>query len=154
MADRQRSGLQNRIGARTSDWAASVLRVASGGTHMISSSEFVYNACTEALDNIGLNGGELVFPLVQNNPEEVTAVVYALVGETRYQALSGYDNTDRFEITVRSNDYNMMRKIDQEILKNLQVGSRLLQIESGADFVEDATNRQNQYMRRRIVDID
>ena len=121
---------------------------------MISSSEFVYNACTEALDNIGLNGGELVFPLVQNNPEEVTAVVYALVGETRYQALSGYDNTDRFEITVRSNDYNMMRKIDQEILKNLQVGSRLLQIESGADFVEDATNRQNQYMRRRIVDID
>ena len=120
---------------------------------MISSSEFVYNSCTEALDNLGFNGVELVFPLVQDDPEELTTVVYSLVGETRYQTLDGYDNTDRFELTIRSNEYTMVRRIDTEILKILQTDSRLLTIESGSDFVQDATNRQNQYWRQRVVEI-
>ena len=121
---------------------------------IVSRAEFVYSACVDALNTVGLNGDDLVFPVFQENPDERTTVVYTLIRETRYQTLDGVDNTDMYEITIRSDDYTRMRNIDKYILDNLQSNNRLLLVESGADFVEDTTNRDNLFGRRRVVEID
>ena len=121
---------------------------------MISRSEFIYTSCVNALDSEGLAGSELVYPLLQDDADEPTTIVYSLVSETRYQSIDGFGNTDSFEINIRSDDYALMRRIDNRIINNLQVDNRLLTIESGADFVEDVTGRKNKFGRRRVVEID
>ena len=121
---------------------------------MISSSQFVYQACVTAMNAEGLTGSELVYPLLQDDADEATTIVYSLVSETRYQSIDGFGSTDSFEINIRSDDYALMRRLDNRIINNLQVDNRLLTIEAGADFVEDVTGRQNKYGRRRVVEID
>ena len=121
---------------------------------MISRSEFVYTSCVNALNAEGLTGSELVYPVLQDDADETTTIVYSLVSEARYQSLDGFGKTDSFEINIRSDDYAMLRRIDSRILDNLQEGFRLLTVESGADFVEDVTGRKNRYGRRRVVEID
>ena len=54
---------------------------------MISRTEFLYNACVSALDSLGFDGGNIVYSVYQDDPDETTAVIYTLTGEDWYQTL-------------------------------------------------------------------